>query len=94
MLPLAAHTAGNPHAGWWAGLIIGFSVVVVVVLVVAFILAFASRIGDRTQDALEAFDAARDGTSPLARFGETRAAAEDLLAAMRAVRDVLPRGRA
>ena len=91
---LAAHTAGTSHAGWWAGLVIGFSVVVVVVLVVAFILTYASRAADLTQDALEAFDSAREGTSPLSYFGETRAAAEDVLAAMRAARDALPRGRA
>ncbi len=93
MLLLGAHTAGTPYAGWWAGLVIGFAVVVVLVLVVAFILTFASRIGDRTQDALEAFDSARAGTAPLSRLRDTRAAAEDVLAAMRAARNAL-RGRA
>ncbi len=93
MLLLGAHTAGTPYAGWWAGLVIGFAVVVVLVLVVAFILTFASRIGDRTQDALEAFDSARAGTAPLSRLRDTRAAAEDVLAAMRAARGAL-RGRA
>ncbi len=94
MLPLAAHTAGNPHVGWWAGLVIGFAVVVLVVLLVAIILTFASRIGERTQDALEAFDSARAGTTPLSRFGDTRAAAQDVLTAVRAARDAIPRGRA
>jgi hypothetical protein len=93
LLPLAVHTAGTPHAGWWKGLVIGFAVVVVLVLVVAFILTWASRINDRTQDALEAFDSARAGTAPLSRLRDTRAAAEDVLTAMRAARDVL-RGRA
>lgn len=93
MLTLAAHTAGSPYGGWWFGLVVCFLVVVVVVLVVAFILTYASRIGERTEDALEVFDAARTGTSPLARLGDTRMIAQDLLNAMRAARDALPGAR-
>lgn len=93
MLPLAAHTAQNAYAGWWAGLVIGFVVVVVVVIVVALILTFASRIGDQTQDAIEVFDAARAGTSPLAGLDDTRTAAQEILTAMRSAREALPGAR-
>ena len=94
MLLLAAHTAGNPYTGWWAGLVASFAVVVVVVLVVAFILTYASRIGERTQDALEVFDAASAGTTPLSGLRDTRMIAQDVLTAMRAARDALPGARA
>lgn len=90
---IAAHTYQDPYTGWWAGLVIGFAVVVVVVIVVALILTFASRIGDQTQDALEVFDAARAGTSPLSGLGDTRTAAQEILNAMRAARDALPGAR-
>ncbi len=90
---LAAHTAQNPYTGWWAGLVIGFAVVVVVVIVVALILTFASRISDQTEDALEAFDSARAGTSPLARLEDTRSAAQEVLNAMRSARAALPGAR-
>ena len=92
-LVIAAHTAQDPYSGWWAGLVIASVVVVVVVIVVALILTFASRIGDQTQDALEVFDAARAGTSPLARLGDTRTAAQEILNAMRSARDALPGAR-
>jgi hypothetical protein len=93
LLLLATHTAGSPYAGWWAGLVLGFIVVVVVVLVVAFILTYASRIGERTQDALEVFDAAATGTAPLARLHDTRMIAQEVLTALRAARDALPGAR-
>lgn len=89
---LAAHnTAKDPYAGWWAGLVIGFAVVVVVVLVVAFILTYASRIAEETHDAVEVFETARTGTSPMARLSDTRITAQDVLAALRAARDAIPR---
>ncbi|MEJ7657778.1 MAG: hypothetical protein WKF33_12200 [Thermoleophilaceae bacterium] len=91
MLVLAEHMAGNPYAGWWAGLVISFGVVVVVVAVVAALLLYASRIGDGAGEALDALESAHEGITPLARLGDASGAARAALAGARSARASLER---
>jgi hypothetical protein len=87
----AEHTAGNPHTGWWVGLVIGFTVVVVVVAVVAALLTYASRIGEGAGEARDALDSARHGMTPLSRLEGASQTARVALAAARSARSALER---
>ncbi|MCA1698722.1 MAG: hypothetical protein LC790_07425, partial [Actinobacteria bacterium] len=88
---LAEHMAGSLHTGWWAGLVIGFAVVVVVVAVVAALLTYASRISDGAGEALDALDSARRGMEPLGRLEGASQTARVALAAARSARGTLER---
>lgn len=80
-MALATHTVGSPHFGWFLGLILGFTVVVVVVLLAAVLLTLASRIGDQAQQAGEVASLASRGDPPapeVRRANESAAAILDL----------------
>ncbi len=91
-LEIATHTAGDPYFGWYAGLAVGFCVVVVVVAVVALLLTYATRVGDRAQEAVEALIEARQGTLGLHPLRRANDSAEATLEAARASRRPLTRG--
>lgn len=73
--------------GWFAGLFIGFLVVVIVVVIVAAILAYAARISRQAEEAVEALEADYASTFALWNVRETI----DLTVA---IRDVARRARA
>lgn len=56
--------------GWWVGLSIGFTVVVVVVILVAMILTYAARIRDQALDGIGRMDMARANTESVWRIQE------------------------
>lgn len=91
MTVFAEHMAGSLHTGWWVGLVIGFAVVVVIVIVVAALLTYASRLGEGTGEAFDAFDSARQHMEPLARLDGASQTAGLALAAAREARDELER---
>lgn len=64
------HTPGD-HFWWYAGLSIGFAVVVVVVIVVAAILGLAARIGAQARAGIHLMDRARVTTLPVWALQET-----------------------
>ncbi len=92
-LEIATHTAGDPYFGWYAGLAVGFCVVVVVVAVVALLLTYATRVGDRVQEAAEALVEAREGTLGLQALRGANDSAEATLEAARAARPTVTGGR-
>ncbi len=62
---LTTQVPQGPNDGWYIGLVIGFTIVVVVVIIAASILALASRIGAQARVGIEAMDQARVNTLPI-----------------------------
>jgi len=83
MVQVVAQGGQDGNLGWWVGLIVGCLVVVVVVAAVAAVLTYASRLGEGSQKAAEALEAARTGMRPLAEAELGAGAAADLVASAR-----------
>ena len=81
--------ADNPYNDWYAGLAIGFAVVVVVVVLVAVILTLVERIGSQAESAVDGVEAVRTGTTPLWAVQYTNAAAVGILNGARTARQVV-----
>ncbi len=75
--------------GWWAGLVLGFIVVVVVVVIVSILLALAARIADNAQTARDALPVVRDQTDSLQDVGSINESAISILRSARAARKAL-----
>ena len=96
MTPLLHQSDGILAAsfpGWWAGLIIGFAVVVVVVILVAMILTYAARIRDQAEDGIGRMDMARSNTLPVWRVQEINLSATGIWRSAEAARKILEGGR-
>jgi hypothetical protein len=79
-LILAANEYGDADlTGWWAGLIIGFLVVLVVVIVVAALLSLASRIGAEAGEAVDLLEQTRRATQPLPGLIRTNETLQSIL---------------
>lgn len=89
---LIAADVSPGHPGWYAGLVIGFLVVVVVVAVVAAILTFASRIAEQAQQAIEALERARASTQVLEEVSAIEQWVASIPEATRDARGALTRG--
>jgi hypothetical protein len=84
---LAGHEGGDPHLfGWYLGLAIAFTVIVVVV---AVILAMAARISRQALDAIAALDEGRANSLPLWDVQKINESAKGILEAAKAARGVL-----
>ncbi len=57
--------AAETYTGWYVGLGVGFTIVVVVVILVGMILSQASRIGHQALDGIDLMDEARDASLPV-----------------------------
>lgn len=87
---LATHEFGATHlGGWWAGLIIGFILVVAVVIVVGVLLALASRIGAQAREAVQALEVARSTTGPIEELKRTDSTLQSILRGAQSARQAL-----
>lgn len=77
------------NTGWWVGLVLGFSAVVLVVVIVGAVLALASRIADDAQAAEAALPLVRDQTDALHDVDQINASAISILRSARAARKAL-----
>lgn len=82
------HTPGH-YFWWYAGLAIGFGVIVIVVVVVATILALAARIGAQARAGIDAMDSAREQTLAIWEVQEINIALTGIWKAAEAARNVL-----
>lgn len=81
---------GEPYVGgWWAGLIIGFALVVVVVAVVAALLVLASKINEQVRAAVHELEVTRSATRSLVELGSTNALLRSILSGARTARQAL-----
>jgi hypothetical protein len=85
--------AAETYTGWYVGLGVGFTIVVVVVILVGMILSQASRIGHQALDGIELMDEARDASLPVWDLQLVNVSATSIWKAAERARKTLTGGR-